>query len=138
MKPVPHDLLQKAIEFHGHLGPYMVLGLRVGWLARNRLSAGPFDIRADVGCPAKPPGSCFIDGVQMGSGCTLGKANLERREEPDIWARFEAWGRALLYRVTPQGLERLEDAVAGSKEVEALCGQIVSGRLDNLLFATDG
>jgi formylmethanofuran dehydrogenase subunit E len=138
MKPVPQDLLQKAIEFHGHLGPYMVLGLRVGWLARSRLRAGPFEIRARIGCPAKPPGSCFIDGVQMGSGCTLGKANLERRTDADIWAHFEARDQELSYRVRAQGVEKLAEAFGGAEDVEALCREIASGRLDNLLFAAEG
>lgn len=137
MKPIPQDLLQKAIEFHGHLGPYMVLGLRVGWLARNRLCAGPFEIRAEIGCPPKPPGSCFIDGVQMGSGCTLGKANLERQTDTEIWAHFEAQEHSLLYRVRAHSVEQLVDAVAGSQDVEALCTEIASGRLDNLLFAAE-
>jgi formylmethanofuran dehydrogenase subunit E len=137
MKSLPHDLLQRAVEFHGHLGPYMVLGLRVGWLARKRLCAGPFEIRADVGCPARPPGSCFIDGVQMGSGCTVGKANLTRQTDTDIWAHFEARDHGLTYRVNARGVDRLAGAIAGSENLETLCEEISSGKLDNLLFVTE-
>ena len=75
--PVP----TRIIEFHGHLGPYVVLGYRAGLLGRERLkSPGYFELRARVESPLKPPASCFIDGVQLGSGCTLGKRNIEVRE----------------------------------------------------------
>ena len=39
-----HNLEEKAIEFHGHGGPFMVIGLRMGTLALRLLDAhGWFD-----------------------------------------------------------------------------------------------
>jgi inosine-uridine nucleoside N-ribohydrolase len=71
-------LLTRVLEFHGHIGPYVVLGYRAALLARERLgSPGYFDLSARVESPLVPPASCFIDGVQLGSGCTTGKRNLE-------------------------------------------------------------
>jgi formylmethanofuran dehydrogenase subunit E len=68
----------RMIEFHGHLGPYVFLGYRAGEAAREVLgSPGYFDLAASVSCPLETPRSCFIDGVQLGSGCTVGKRNLE-------------------------------------------------------------
>lgn len=68
-------------KFHGHLGPYVVLGYRMGKLALKVLaSEGHFDISAEVYSPLKPPRSCLIDGLQLGSGCTLGKANITVHE----------------------------------------------------------
>ncbi|MEA3399923.1 MAG: formylmethanofuran dehydrogenase subunit E family protein [Armatimonadota bacterium] len=64
--------------FHGHLGPFAMLGYRAGRLALNKLEAEPhFGISARVHCPPQPPPSCFADGVQYSTGCTLGKANIE-------------------------------------------------------------
>ncbi|MEW5807195.1 MAG: nucleoside hydrolase [Acidobacteriota bacterium] len=72
------DLLKR---FHGHLGPYVVLGYRMGQLALELTgSDGHFNITADVHSILKPPQSCLIDGVQLGSGCTLGKRNIEVHE----------------------------------------------------------
>jgi formylmethanofuran dehydrogenase subunit E len=63
--------------FHGHLGPYVVLGYRMGLLARQRTGTGGyFDIEAQPTTRGKPPESCFIDGVQLGTGATTGKGNL--------------------------------------------------------------
>ncbi len=64
--------------FHGHLGPYVVLGYRLGQAALDALAAeGHFDVSAHVHSVLQPPASCLIDGVQIGSGCTLGKRNIE-------------------------------------------------------------
>lgn len=76
------DILARIEDFHGHLGPYALLGFRAGQLALARLGAkGHFDLEARVWSGSRPPLSCFADGVQLGSGCTTGKGNL--RVEPD-------------------------------------------------------
>ncbi len=65
-------------SFHGHLGPYVVLGYRMGRIAIEELgSTGHFGLHAEVHSILEPPRSCLIDGVQMGSGCTLGKRNID-------------------------------------------------------------
>lgn len=70
--------IQRIYEFHGHVGPYVVLGFRAGELARELLeSPGYFDLKARATCPLETPTSCFLDGLQLGSGCTVGKRNLE-------------------------------------------------------------
>ncbi len=63
--------------FHGHLGPYIVLGYRIGRFVRRHFCDDPFRMRAEVHCTGTPPQSCLADGVQLGSGCTLGKRNIE-------------------------------------------------------------
>ena len=69
--------LRRILEFHGHVGPYVVLGYRMGQTAMRVLeSPGYFDMTAAVESPLQPPASCLIDGVQLGSGATTGKRNL--------------------------------------------------------------
>ena len=64
--------------FHGHLGPYLVLGYRMGRQALAELdSPGHFGVSVVVHSALEPPRSCLIDGIQLGSGCTLGKRNIE-------------------------------------------------------------
>jgi formylmethanofuran dehydrogenase subunit E len=76
---IPTETLLKT--FHGHLGPYVVLGYRMGKLALETAgSTGHFGISADVYSILVPPPSCLIDGVQLGSGCTLGKRNIAVHE----------------------------------------------------------
>jgi hypothetical protein len=44
------------------------------------LASKDFDLAAHVHSPLEPPPSCLIDGVQLGSGCTLGKGNIRVSE----------------------------------------------------------
>lgn len=71
------DETLKYIErFHGHLGPYVVIGYRMGEIANQMLGKDPFSKKAVVQTGTTPPMSCIIDGIQMSSGCTLGKGNI--------------------------------------------------------------
>jgi len=70
------EVLEKIKNFHGHLGPYVVIGYRMGVLANKHLGNDPFEKTAEVWTKNCPPMSCVLDGVQMGSGCTLGKRNI--------------------------------------------------------------
>jgi inosine-uridine nucleoside N-ribohydrolase/formylmethanofuran dehydrogenase subunit E len=78
--------------FHGHLGPYLVLGFRMGLASLEATgSEGHFDISAEIHTALQPPASCLLDGVQLGSGCTLGKRNIEvRAEDGPAWGIFRA------------------------------------------------
>lgn len=69
--------LDEAIRFHGHLGPWLVIGYRAGVLAKSKLEPKDFhDIQCIVRVPSRIPYSCSIDGVQTSACCTLGKGNI--------------------------------------------------------------
>lgn len=70
------DTLEKIESFHGHLGPYVVIGYRMGLIANEKLGKDPFSKTAIVSTGNTPPISCMIDGIQLSSGCTLGKGNI--------------------------------------------------------------
>jgi len=72
-----NDDLKHVERFHGHLGPYAVIGYRMGKLACEKLGKDPFEKKAKVSTGTTPPLSCIIDGIQLSSGCTLGKGNIE-------------------------------------------------------------
>jgi formylmethanofuran dehydrogenase subunit E len=69
-------ILQQIQKFHGHLGPYVVLGYKMGEIASQKLGVNPFSKKAIVWTGTSPPMSCIIDGIQISSGCTLGKGNI--------------------------------------------------------------
>jgi formylmethanofuran dehydrogenase subunit E len=96
-------------RFHGHVGPYVTLGYLAGKLARDRLGVSAFKLQAEVYAGASPPMSCFVDGVQLGSGCTLGKGNIRLHEEKLVQAVFRTDdGRSLSVAVTRDVLSRVE------------------------------
>lgn len=113
------NLVQRAAEFHGHLGPYLVLGLRAGLTATNMLGYAPLESNAEVETHLSTPQSCFIDGVQFSSGCTLGKMNIKIREAATLSAvTFHRGGRRIRVKVKDKVLERLRRTP--SREMEKL------------------
>ena len=82
------EMLRWAIRFHGHLGPFLVLGLRAGLRAVELFGHDPFKLKAIVILKRAIPYTCFLDGIQFSTGCTLGKGNIEVSEGDGITVRF--------------------------------------------------
>lgn len=71
--------LKEAEKFHGHLGPWLVLGLMAGSLALKKLKSKKyFGIEVRVFGADEKPKSCLIDGLQLSSGATYGKGNIKK------------------------------------------------------------
>ena len=83
-----NDTLKQIERFHGHLGPYVVIGYRMGLIANKKLGSDPFSKKAVVSSGKKPPISCIVDGIQISSGCTLGKGNILINDEDLAKAEF--------------------------------------------------
>ncbi|MFA6371455.1 MAG: formylmethanofuran dehydrogenase subunit E family protein [Methanothrix sp.] len=88
--------IEDLAAFHGHLGPYIVLGYRMGRYARKNFCSDPFQMKAAVFCEGVPPESCLADGVQIGSGCTLGKRNIDIIAGSDIRCEFSCGERKMI------------------------------------------
>lgn len=70
--------LDAAAAFHGHLGPNLIIGIKMGNRAIAVLQPeNCFKLHTEVRCPARPPVSCIIDGLQLSTGCTMGKKSIE-------------------------------------------------------------
>ena len=81
--------LEAAINFHGHFGPFLALGLRLGEFALKSLKARKyFGIKVTVHCPPQPPPSCMVDGLQISTGATYGKRNIELIPSDEILVQF--------------------------------------------------
>lgn len=102
------NLLKSATSFHGHLGPYLVLGLRMGLVAVRTLRPhGHRELSATIWTKRSPPNSCLLDGVQLSSGCTLGKGNLRVKNASQLQARFLRGNRSLVIRPTREAAKLL-------------------------------
>ncbi|GAB6102449.1 FmdE family protein [Thermococcus atlanticus] len=72
-------LLEIAREFHGHICPYVALGVRASMIAMEELGVRRLDFRASVDeriLAIVETNNCFADGVQIATGCTLGNNSL--------------------------------------------------------------
>ncbi|MEN6369837.1 MAG: formylmethanofuran dehydrogenase subunit E family protein [Thermotogota bacterium] len=69
--------VERGALLHGHFGPFLVVGIRMGLLALELLEhPGYFGLEAHSEAGWTPPLSCLNDGIQIGAGCTTGKGNL--------------------------------------------------------------
>ena len=111
--------LKSAAQFHGHLGPMMVFGARMGMAALRAVDAkGYFDVEIKCEGPmAKPPASCFLDGLQISTGATMGKRNLDWVDAKKIvvYVRNTETGRTALLQPTDAFLTLLRQPTVDAK-----------------------
>ncbi|MEF8773571.1 MAG: FmdE family protein [Halobacteriales archaeon] len=75
------SLFETTQALHGHTCPGSAMGLRAGLAARNALDVDPDankELQCYVSTGPEHPAHCFIDGVQVATGCTYGKGNIEK------------------------------------------------------------
>jgi len=123
-------LLDGAASFHGHLGPYLVLGLRSGLIAVEVLGRDS-GMSAIVETDRSPPRLCFIDGVQFATGCTMGKGNIKMRAGKAISATYVKGKKALRVSVRSSVLEELNGRLLGG-QIEKLALDLADRSSDEL------
>lgn len=94
-------------EVHGHLGIYATLGAKMGLRAVEEMEAAGADVhRLSVLSYAGgvPPVSCLNDGLQIGSGATLGHGQIAvaATDKPRAEARFSCGEIAFSLRLKPE------------------------------------
>ncbi|MCI4371289.1 MAG: formylmethanofuran dehydrogenase subunit E family protein [Thermoplasmata archaeon] len=109
--------LEALQRFHGHLGVYVTLGLRMGAIGRRRF--GHYKgLNAVVRARAEPPMRCVLDGVQFSSGCTMGKGNISLEASPEPEVSFVKDGRTLRIALKAGWRERVDREMSKDKEME--------------------
>lgn len=132
--------LRKAEEFHGHLGPFLVLGVRMGIIGVRELGAKGNNKELHVTAMVKdsPPFSCVIDGIQVATKCTIGNKKLRLKSSSGIAAKFELPSReTVTVAVDPTAFDRLKKELLAEKvpseEVRRLA-QLVASMSEKELF----
>jgi formylmethanofuran dehydrogenase subunit E len=143
MKPTHfnRNLLKSAENFHGHLGPYLVLGLRMGFFANRAMkSRGLHDLSATVWTKRSPPESCLLDGIQFSSGCTLGNGNLLVKNASQTRVRFRKGNRSIHMKPTEETTKMLRSLSRRTTkhEVEELAVHFNSMPENDLFIAKHG
>ena len=125
------DLLREAVEFHGHLGPFLILGLKAGFIGVSYLGKDYFKVKAVVATLLNPPRSCFIDGIQFASGCTVGKGNIEIKKSEGVSVEFTNGEGKISLTVREAILKALDHL---SDEQTGASGEDILKKTDNELF----
>ena len=105
---IPPELEQAGI-FHTHIGPYLVIGLRMGRAVTDRLGSVPFSYRITARTGRTPPYSCLVDGLQLATPCTTGNGCLDVARERTMSIEAVAKdGRSLSVALNPAIYEKIE------------------------------
>ncbi len=128
------DMIKQATEFHGHLGPFLVLGIRMGLLALRELSSPGYEgIEALVKTGNTPSLSCLLDGIQISTGCTIGKGNIAIEPLGRAEADFSTDDKRVTFKVKDEivgEIKRWRESYASLEEI----AQSISKRSDEELF----
>jgi formylmethanofuran dehydrogenase subunit E len=106
---VSDEVVRGVVKFHGHLGPFLVLGLKAGLLANSLLGKDYFKTKTVVTTNPSPPFSCFVDGVQFVTGCTMGKGNIELRKGKRVTVHFSKGDKTLTLKLRKEILDYVRD-----------------------------
>jgi len=121
-----------VMMFHGHLGPWVALGLKMGREILATLGhKGHFGLNVEVEITPKPPRSCMVDGLQLGTGCSYGKRNIHIVPSEEVKVRVVEEGKAealvvtlsdkavaLTSDITPENLEQRFAAVLDAETAD--------------------
>ena len=126
------SLIKKAADFHGHLGPFLVIGVRMGTLTKKILNvnAGKNNkLRITARLPLLTPFSCIIDGIQATTQCTIGNQKLKmENSQTKIIVYFELKNsyKALRIHVNPKIIKELKNRYSEGASNEELAQEIAS------------
>jgi len=131
-EPALTEKIAKAIDFHGHLGPFLVIGVRMGIIGIRELGLKNDDeLRVTAHLKYSIPISCVVDGLQVTTRCTIGNQKLKLIDSSDIAAKFILHnGKEVAITVNPAAYDKLKSQLLSEKnspkEVGHLAKQIAS------------
>ena len=126
--------LNRAKEFHGHVGPYLILGILMGERGLKKLRAKKyFSLKVKVRGVGRKPKSCLIDGLQLSTGATYGKGNIQKLNGKNISVVFYSLLNKRQIKISlKNNLVKRLNLLKGHRESEAFARKIYKTRPDNL------
>jgi formylmethanofuran dehydrogenase subunit E len=134
----PEDWWVEIKRMHGHVGPWNVLGWRIGQAALRELDTKWGWHELDIICyvPIKTPYSCMADGLVIGTGNSIGRLDLRLAEVAcrDLISvcvhRKDDTGPVLMFKPRPAYLRHID--APKPEELETLsreCGEMQESNL---------
>jgi formylmethanofuran dehydrogenase subunit E len=136
------SLLRKATDLHGHFGPWLTLGVRMGLLGLRELGAkkGEAQLHVTVVLQYRLPFSCMLDGIQATTGCTIGNKRLEWEESKQFGTRFlhNSDDRQVEVKIKSTIIKELQSRLRSTQRVDETVRQLaleISSRPEKELFS---
>lgn len=118
------QLVELVNEFHGHIGIYSMLGVKMGLYVKDIFNAdglsGHIGIVAYTG--STPPVSCLLDGLQASTGSTLGHGLIkvaDTEAPPRAEATFTCGKKCITVALKPEYEARIEADIKHGVELYA-------------------
>lgn len=130
--------IRNAENLHGHLGPFLVIGVKMARLAMKTLNIDKTkqsDMQTLAKLPLITPFSCILDGIQATTQCTVGNRRLKvKNSDGDITALFKlkSQDKAIKIHVKPQLIEMLKKKLSRGIPNEELAWTIAETTEDEL------
>ena len=123
----PADWHAEIERYHGHVGPWNVLGWRIGQAALREFKSqwGQHELEVVCYVPPQTPYTCLADGLSVGTGNSLGRLDLRlaevltRRETFVAVGRKDGKGDVLEFHPQPEYLKSILNQPV--EKLEALC-----------------
>jgi len=136
-------VLERAEEFHGHLGPFLVIGVRIGLVGLDEIEAAEdSSLTVAASLPLRVPFSCIIDGLQITTRCTIGNQKLSVKDSSEIRAEFKRKndGRKVVVALNQRMFEKLKSQLLqerlSDEEVRQLAWKVAAIPQEELLVVT--
>jgi len=124
--------IKNAENLHGHLGPFLVIGVKMAKLAMKELNASEnkvLSMQIFAKLPLITPFSCVLDGIQATTHCTVGNRKLRvKSSDNDITVTFKlkSQDKTVKIRVKPQLVEELMSQLSKGIPNEKLAWMIAA------------
>ncbi|MDQ1280742.1 MAG: formylmethanofuran dehydrogenase subunit [Thermoproteota archaeon] len=128
-----NNLLEDAVKFHGHLGPYLILGLKAGLLGIDYLGKDYFRLSAKVETASQPPRLCFTDGIQFTSGCTTGKGNINIKIGEGVSVEFTR-GNHSISVIVKNDILKILDQITSDTQAETIGRELLQKTTEELFL----
>jgi len=119
-----NSIIEYARRLHGHLGPFLVLGIKMSLAGMNRLGIENMrSMRVEAELPCRVPYTCTLDGIQATTQCTFGnqKLTLKKANSLSISAKFSLNNpkKQVIISLKNEILKDLMEKLKKTKEDEA-------------------
>ncbi|MDD4235878.1 MAG: nucleoside hydrolase [Bacteroidales bacterium] len=100
-------------EFHSHLGTYSIVGAKLGMRAMEYFHVGLDEINVISYAGFMPPLSCLNDGLQFGTGATLGYGNIsvDTNDIAKPAATITYNGRSIYFELKEEWYSKIENDI---------------------------
>lgn len=110
-----YKIVALTSEIHSHLGIYSIMGAKLGLRIMEYLHVGLDEVFIVTYAGSRPPVSCFNDGIQVGTGATIGygKIKVANVETPEPRVKVIYNNREIMFTLKDEIVQDIRTTISG-------------------------